>query len=381
MQCDLHRAAPVTVLPEINGFAFGGCDPSGPVLELARLVYTKTPAESATTTRTGSAISGATPVETPGASDSRIKSSGGASPTTDSDDPDAGRPCEPFCNMCLLCPPHWGSGGGGGGGGGGDGSDDNNNNGDSDDSNDDDECSTREAEIRSTVCVAGSGCEFDCSTTTGCSVTASATSTVGTPAPAVAITMEQWPKATEESDSDMTSIARSLDSMLSSRYGDLTVLAGYDDSAGPTATTATATSTASTPPDLPTSLSDLQFVIFLRKPWNSRDSWTWAGYLLPTYYDEEYVCNSAYEVVTSTDHIPDESDADSDHAYPISLGPFSAQDLTCGYVSKGLTPGELECGAQERTCLELDALHALGYPGYICGDTEVYLQAWCPFGE
>ncbi|KAL4948285.1 glycosyl hydrolase family 71-domain-containing protein [Aspergillus filifer] len=98
------------------------------------------------------------------------------------------------------------------------------------------------------------------------------------------------------------------------------------------------------PPDLPTDLSDLQFAIFLRKPADSIDSWTWSGYLLPTYYDEEYVCNSAYEVVTSTDHIPDQTDEDSDYGYPIYRGPFSAQDLNCGYISEGLTPGDLHCG-------------------------------------
>ncbi|RMJ25077.1 hypothetical protein PHISP_04060 [Aspergillus sp. HF37] len=103
--------------------------------------------------------------------------------------------------------------------------------------------------------------------------------------------------------------------------------------------------------------------------------------LLPTYYDEEYVCNNAYEVVTSTDHIPDQTDEDSDCGYPMFLGPFAAQDLNCGYVPQGLTPGDVHCGTQVLTCLELDALHALGYPGYTCGDTEFYMQAWCPMAD
>ncbi|KAL4960788.1 uncharacterized protein BDV14DRAFT_204410 [Aspergillus stella-maris] len=196
-------------------------------------------------------------------------SSGSATPTVDRDDPGAVLPCGSWCDICLLCPPGWSSGGGGGGG-----SDGNNNDGnDNDDNNDDDDaCTTREAEICSTVCVAGSGCEFDCSTTTGCSVNASATSIVGTPAPAVTVTMEQWPESTDVSDSDMTSIARSLDSMLSSMYGDLTVLAGYDDGTATATSTSSATSTASAPPDLPTDLSDVQFVISLRKSSDSLDS-------------------------------------------------------------------------------------------------------------
>ncbi|KAL4946503.1 hypothetical protein BDV06DRAFT_218224 [Aspergillus oleicola] len=222
-------------------------------------------------------------------------SSGGATPTVDNDDPGAGIPCDPFFNLCLLCPPDRGTGGG---------SDNNNNN--------NDKCSTREAEICSTVCVAGFGCEFDCFTTTGCSVTASAISAVGTTAPAVSITLEQWPEATEETGLDMTSIAWSLDSMLSSMYGDLTVLVGYDDGAATATSTGSATSTASAPLDLPTSLLDLQFVIFLRKPSDPIDSWAWASYL-PTYYDEEYICNSAYEVVTSTDYTPDQTNEDSDY--------------------------------------------------------------------
>ncbi|CDM36417.1 CAZyme family GH71 and CBM24 [Penicillium roqueforti] len=302
-------------------------------------------------------------------------SSGSATPTADRGNPDVGVSCKPFCHLCLLCRPDWSGGGGGG-------SDDGSNSNSNSNSNED-ECSTREAEICSTVCVAGSGCEFDCSTTTGCSVTASATSTVGTPAPAVAITLEQWPEATEEPDAEVTSIARSLDSRLSALYGDLTVLTGYEDGAATATATSTsrATTTTSAPPDLPTSLSDLQFVIFLRKPADSLDSWTWSGYLLPTYYDEEYVCNNAYEVVTSTDNIPNQTDEDSDYGYPMYLGPFAAQDLNCGYVSQGLTPGDVHCGTQVLTCLELDALHALGYPGYTCGNTEFYMQAWCPMAD
>ena len=78
LQCDLHRAAPVNVLPETNGFVFGGCDPSGAVLDLPRLIYAETMVEGAASTPTtqasaislASSSSGATPEKTHGVPES-----------------------------------------------------------------------------------------------------------------------------------------------------------------------------------------------------------------------------------------------------------------------------------------------------------------------
>lgn len=146
-------------------------------------------------------------------------SPGPPSPSVKKGSKGAGRPCEPWCDgPCLTCLPDWGSLHSGGGTGGSGGSNGNGN-------DDDDECSTRTAQICSSLCVAGSGCDIDCTTTTGCTATASSTKTVGTLPPGVGITMEHWPTSTSDPKA-MTSIAASLDSVLSSMFGSLTVLQG-----------------------------------------------------------------------------------------------------------------------------------------------------------
>ncbi|KAJ9367746.1 CAZyme family GH71 and CBM24 [Paecilomyces variotii] len=163
-------------------------------------------------------------------------SSGTPTPTISKGSNGAGRPCAPFCKgPCLSCPPDWGDSTGGGGSSGGDSG--------SSDGSDEEECSTQTAQICSTVCVEGSGCDFDCSTTTGCSVTATSTKIVGTPAPGVAITMEQWPEVTLEPDADV-SIAMSLDSEESSMFGTLSVISGLATSTATATATATAAGTA-----------------------------------------------------------------------------------------------------------------------------------------
>lgn len=129
----------------------------------------------------------------------------------------------------MFCPPEFSNTSGGGGSSGGTDS------GSGSDGDPDNECSTKTAQVCSTVCVAGSGCDFDCSTTTGCSATASSTKVVGTPAPGVAITMNR-PWTTQYGDPDkVLSSAISLESVISSMFGTLTVIEGL----GPTTTTAT----------------------------------------------------------------------------------------------------------------------------------------------
>ncbi|PYI24699.1 hypothetical protein BO99DRAFT_427728 [Aspergillus violaceofuscus CBS 115571] len=114
---------------------------------------------------------------------------------------------------------HWsnavnGGGGSSDGGGGGSGSD----------GSDDEDCSTETAKICSTVCVAGSGCDWDCSTTT-----------TDTPAPGFAVTMEQWPEITPQPDEDIR-LASSLEAELSSMFGPLDVISGAEATATATGT-------------------------------------------------------------------------------------------------------------------------------------------------
>ncbi|KAL4903113.1 hypothetical protein BDW74DRAFT_179984 [Aspergillus multicolor] len=84
---------------------------------------------------------------------------------------------------------------------------------------------TRTAQICSTACVEGSGCDFARETTTSCSATASSTSIQGTPAPGVAMTMEEWSPTTDDPQV-MLSIATSLDKEASSKFGTQTVVSG-----------------------------------------------------------------------------------------------------------------------------------------------------------
>lgn len=142
-------------------------------------------------------------------------SSGPPTPSTSKGSKGAGKGCAPFCRgPCLFCPPDWSDivGGGSGGGGGSDGSDE-------------EDCSTETAQVCTTVCVEGSGCDFDCSTTTGCSVTASSTKYVGTPAPGVAFTVHERPTVTPSPEADI-SLALDLDLTLSSEFGTLSVISG-----------------------------------------------------------------------------------------------------------------------------------------------------------
>ncbi|KAI9042403.1 glycoside hydrolase family 71 protein [Aspergillus affinis] len=139
-----------------------------------------------------------------------------------------GHGCFPFCEgPCLLCPPGSGSISGGGGSSGGSGSSEGG-------GEDEEDCSTRTAQVCSTACVAGSGCDFHCSTTTRCSATASSTKIVGTPPPGVRMTTtwEHWPSRTSNPDVD-SSIASSLDSVYSSLYGTLSVLYPTPTNTGP----------------------------------------------------------------------------------------------------------------------------------------------------
>ncbi|KAL4883403.1 glycosyl hydrolase family 71-domain-containing protein [Aspergillus karnatakaensis] len=154
-------------------------------------------------------------------------SPGTASPSATKGSKGTGRPCRPWCNHCLLCPPDWGistPGGGGGTGGGGGGSGGGSSNGDPNET-EDDECSTRTAQICSTACVEGSGCDFACSTTTGCSATPSSTTINGTPASGVVVTMEQWPQQTDDSQAVLR-IASSLDKAANSKFGTQTMIKG-----------------------------------------------------------------------------------------------------------------------------------------------------------
>ncbi|KAF7164009.1 hypothetical protein CNMCM5623_008648 [Aspergillus felis] len=154
------------------------------------------------------------------------------SPSASHGSPGTGHRCGAFCNgPCLLCPPNIG-GSSAGGGGSSSGSD-------SSEGNDED-CSTQTARVSSTACIAGSGCDFAYSTTTGCSETPSSTKTVSTPPPGVAVTLEQWPVMTDD-PAAFDSIASSLDSVLSSLYGPLTVF----DATTTEATTTTTTTTTS----------------------------------------------------------------------------------------------------------------------------------------
>ncbi|GIC86413.1 uncharacterized protein Aud_002784 [Aspergillus udagawae] len=124
---------------------------------------------------------------------------------------------------------HCGSSGGGGGSGSGSGSSE----------GDNEDCSTQTARVCSTACIAGSGCDFACSTTTGCSETPSSSKTVGTPPPGVGVTLEQWPVMTDN-PAAFESIASSLDSVLSSLYGPLTV---FDETTTEPTTTTTSPAT------------------------------------------------------------------------------------------------------------------------------------------
>ncbi|KAF7715037.1 Glucan endo-1,3-alpha-glucosidase [Penicillium ucsense] len=148
-----------------------------------------------------------------------VWTSGPPTPTVSKGSPGAGKSCAPFCRgPCLLCPPA-GADTVGGSGGGSDGSEEN--------------CSTDTAEVCSTACVAGSECTFDCTTTTGCSVTASSTKIVGTPAPGVAITMSPHPAETPDPSAAL-SIASELEPTLASKFGTLSVISGALSSPTPT---------------------------------------------------------------------------------------------------------------------------------------------------
>ncbi|CAI7617308.1 unnamed protein product [Penicillium viridicatum] len=146
-------------------------------------------------------------------------SSGRPTPSVSKGSKGSGKSCAPYCRgPCLLCPPEIDiSGGGGSGGSGGDSG--------SGGDNEEDECSTETAQVCSTVCVKGSNCDFDCSTTTGCSVSATSTKIIGTPPPGVAISMEQWKVQTTDPD-EVLSSALSLESVFSSMFGTLTILEG-----------------------------------------------------------------------------------------------------------------------------------------------------------
>ncbi|KAJ6163702.1 hypothetical protein N7497_003681 [Penicillium chrysogenum] len=156
-------------------------------------------------------------------------SSGSPTPTVSKGSKGSGHGCAPWCG-CLGCPPSFDSISGGGGSSGGTGS------GSGSDGDNEDECSTETAQVCSTVCIKGSDCDIDCSTTTGCSVTPSSTKIVGTPAPGYGITMESWPTTTED-PAEVLSSAISQESVLSSMFGSLSVLEGLTTTAtGPAPT-------------------------------------------------------------------------------------------------------------------------------------------------
>jgi hypothetical protein len=189
-------------------------------------------------------------------------SSGSVSPTASPGSPGTGDLCSDFCDgPCLLCPPFWGKLSGGGGSSGS--------------LNEDDDCSTKLARVCSTTCIAGSGYEFTCSTTTGCSATLLITKTVGTPPPGIAITREQWLVITVDLAAGV-SITSSLDSLLSSLYSPLTVVSATTVT---TVTLITSYSPSPTPTtlEMPTTLSVIGYSALKNLPAISGFANYWAA--------------------------------------------------------------------------------------------------------
>ncbi|RHZ43443.1 glycoside hydrolase family 71 protein [Aspergillus thermomutatus] len=246
-----------------------------------------------------------------------IWSRGTPTPSASKGSKGTGHRCAPFCKgPCLTCPPDWSdisSGGGGSGSGSGSGSD----------GNEDNECSTQTAQVCSTVCVAGSGCDFSCSTTTGCSATASSTKTVGTAPPGVMITMEQWPEPTEDPDDAITSIALSLESVLSSKFGTLTVIEGL--------TTPTAAPSGPAPSNGPY-LGRIKISYYKD---DRKDTGEWDLY---QYYENELSGGPGCPEVVKPDFVK------TDGAYlgmPDGASGFQAFGAVCSYHGSNLPVGTL----------------------------------------